>query len=284
MKLSIGTAQFGFKYGICNKNGIVKKKEVKKIIEFCKFHKINSIDTAQGYGKSHKVLSSFNLKNFNITTKISNIKKKGNKDLESCITLEIENILKELNVKRVYGLLIHNTNLLKGKLGKNFYKILQRIKKKKKFIKLGVSVYSKKELNFVLKKFNIDLVNLPISCANQEFCEKDYLLMLKKNDIEIHVRSIFLQGLLLLNYKELPKKFINNKFFLEWSKWLQMNNYNSLEASLGFVKDFKSIDKIIVGVDDLEQLKMIVKAYKKSINFKFKKFNQPSILRKPSKW
>ena len=61
MKLSIGTAQFGFNYGICNKDGIVKKKEVKKIIDYCKLKKISFIDTAQGYGKSHKVLGSFNL-------------------------------------------------------------------------------------------------------------------------------------------------------------------------------------------------------------------------------
>ena len=36
MKLSIGTAQFGFKYGICNNSGIVRKKEVRKIVKFCK--------------------------------------------------------------------------------------------------------------------------------------------------------------------------------------------------------------------------------------------------------
>lgn len=284
MKLSIGTAQFGFKYGICNENGIVKKKEVKKIIKFCKFNKINSIDTAQGYGKSHRVLGSLNLKNFNVTTKISNIEKQRNKDLESLVTLEIESILKELNVKKVYGLLIHNTNLLNGKIGGNIYKILQKLKKKKKFIKLGVSVYSKKELDIVLKKFKIDIVNLPLSCANQEFCEKNYLLKLKKKHIEIHARSIFLQGLLLSNYKDLPKRFKKNKFFLDWFKWLEINNYNSLEASLRFVKEFKSIDKIVIGVDNLQQLKKIVKAYKKSIKFKFKKFYQPSILRKPSKW
>ena len=56
MKLSIGTAQFGFKYGICNTDGIVSLKEVKKIIKFCRSKKIYYIDTAQGYGKSHKVL------------------------------------------------------------------------------------------------------------------------------------------------------------------------------------------------------------------------------------
>ena len=64
MKLSIGTAQFGFKYGICNKEGIVSHQQVSKIIQFCKSKKIYSIDTAQGYGKSHKILGSLNIANF----------------------------------------------------------------------------------------------------------------------------------------------------------------------------------------------------------------------------
>ena len=282
MKLSIGSAQFGFQYGICNKNGIVGKKEVKKIIEYCKLKKIRSIDTAQGYGNSHKVLGLIDLKKFQVTSKISDIKK--NKDLEYSVTLEVNKILKELNIKEIYALLIHNTDQLKGKSGKNLYQVLQKLKKKKKFIKLGVSVYAKKELDFIIKNYNIDIVNLPLSVANQEFCKKNYLLKLKKRGIKIHVRSIFLQGLLLSSYSNLPKKFKNNKFFLEWYKWLKMRNYNSLDASLDFIKGIKHIDKIVVGIDNLDQLKNIVKSYKMNFKFKFNKFSQTYILRQPSKW
>ena len=284
MKISIGTAQFGLKYGICNKDGIVKKKEVKKIINYCKLKKINFIDTAKGYGKSHKVLGSFNLKKFSITTKISKTKKINDKNLENYLSMEINKILKELNINKLHALLIHNTNQLKGRFGISFYKILQKLKKKKKFIKLGVSVYTKKELDSVLKNFDIDIVNLPVSVANQEFCQKNYLLKLKKKNIEIHARSIFLQGLLLSNLRYLPNKFKNNKFFLEWFKWLKVHNYNALEASLGYIKNIKYINRIVIGVDNLHQLKMISKAYKKSIKFNFRKFSQTSILREPSKW
>ncbi len=284
MKLSIGTAQFGFKYGICNKEGIVSHQQVGKIIKFCKSKKIYSIDTAQGYGKSHKILGLLNITNFKITTKISNIKKNNIKDLDNYVNLEIDKILNELNLKKIYAILIHDTSQLNGKFGKIFYKILENIKKKKKFIKLGVSVYSKKELEFILKHYDIDIVNLPISVANLEFYEKNYLLKLKKKKIEIHARSIFLQGLLLSRYDQLPKKFKYNKFFLEWFNWLKTNNYKSLDASLGFIKDIKYIDKIIVGVDNFDQLKMIVKTYMKKRNIKYKKFKQSLILRRPSKW
>ncbi len=284
MKLSIGTAQFGFLYGICNKNGIVNKREVKKIFNYCKLKKITSIDTAQGYGKSHKVLGSLKLKNFNITTKISEIKKiKNNENLESHINLVINKILKELKTKKFYALLIHNTDQLRGKTGKNIYKILQKLKKKK-FSKLGVSVYRKKELDFIIKNYQIDIVNLPISVANQEFCQNNYLLKLKNKKITIHARSIFLQGLLLSNHSNLPNKFKNNSFFLEWFKWLKINNYDPLDVSLRFVKDMKYIDKFVIGVDNFSQLENIVKSYKKNIKIKFKKFIQSRLLKNPSSW
>ena len=284
MKLSIGTAQFGFKYGLCNKVGIVSLKEVQKIIKFCKSKKIYSIDTAQGYGRSHKVLGSINLNKFQVTTKISSIKKASTKDLESYISLEINKILKDLNTNNLYGLLIHNTRQLEGKFGMEYYRILQKLKNEKKFIKLGVSVYTKKELDFILKNYNVDLVNLPMSIANQEFYDVDYLSKIKKKKIQIHVRSIFLQGLLFSNYSDLPLKFKNNKFFLEWFKWLKIYDIDKLEACLNFIKKVKYIDKIIIGIDSLDQLKMIEKVYKKNIKMKFKSFTQSLILRNPSKW
>ncbi len=284
MKLSIGTAQFGFKYGICNKHGIVSKQEVKKIFRFCRKYKINSIDTAQGYGKSHQVLGTMNLKNFLITSKISNMKKKNINELEYFVNKRLEKILKDLNAKKLYALLIHDVSELKGNFGKNFFKILQTIKRKKRLKKIGVSVYKKKELDFIINNFKIDIVNIPISIANREFCEKKYLSKIKKKKIEIHARSIFLQGLLLSKQDRLPTKFRNNKFFLEWFKWLKINNYNSIDIALGFIKDIKYIDKIIVGIDNLKQLKMIFKSYNKNLNLKFKKFNQSLILRKPSQW
>ena len=102
--------------------------------------------------------------------------------------------------------------------------------------------------------------------------------------MEIHARSIFLQGLLLCKNNELPRQFKKNKFFYQWQNWLKASNYNSLEASLGFIKKLKNVDKIIVGVDDLEQLKDIVNAYKKRKKFKYMNFSQLSILKNPSQW
>ena len=281
--ISLGTAQFGSKYGICNTKGIVKEPQIKKILKYCTKNRIFSIDTASGYGKSQKVLGKNSLKKFRITSKLSSIKKLKIKNFEKYIILQVDKILKDLGVKKIDNMLIHDSSQLNGKFGKNLYRILNKLKNKK-FKKLGVSVYTKRELEKVINEYKIDVVSIPISVANQSFVKDNYLLKIKRKNIEIHARSIFLQGLLLRKNVNLPKQFRKNKFFYEWERWLKKNNYNALEASLGFLKNLEHIDKIIVGIDNLDQVRDIVKAYKKKKNFKYMNFSQLSILKKPSEW
>ena len=88
----------------------------------------------------------------------------------------------------------------------------------------------------------------------------------------------------MTNISELPKKFKNNKFLLDWFDWLETKNYNPLDASLSFIKKIKHIDKIVIGIDNLFQLKDIVKSYEKKLSYNFIKFKQSSILRNPTKW
>lgn len=95
-KLALGTVQFGVDYGISNKKGKVSLDEVHEILEFAKSQGIDTIDTAQGYGESEKVLDIFELSGFKIITKIIG---KG----------ILEKSLENLNQKSIYGLMFHNS-------------------------------------------------------------------------------------------------------------------------------------------------------------------------------
>ena len=91
-----------------------------------------------------------------------------------------------------------------------------------------------------------------------------YLKELKNMDIEIHVRSIFLQGL-LLNFKMMNEiKFSKwNKIWERYRNWLKSIGLSPLEACISHVLSFNDISNIVVGVDDLSQLKQIILASKK---------------------
>ena len=63
-KIALGTVQFGLNYGISNTNGQVPPEEIARILDYCKLNGIDTLDTAQGYGESEKVLSQFDLSSF----------------------------------------------------------------------------------------------------------------------------------------------------------------------------------------------------------------------------
>ena len=79
-----------------------------------------------------------------------------------------------------------------------------------------------------------------------------------------HIRSIFLQGLLLLKRKEIPQEFIKfNDIWEEWYKWLKKMKLNQLEACIRYTNSLKSVDKIVVGINSAHQLKQITKYMRK---------------------
>ena len=284
MRLSIGTAQFGFNYGITNFKGKVKINQIAKILRFCKKNKLNNLDTAIGYGKSEKILGKFKLDNFLITTKLPEIPKSQKNNLHKWIENQVKNSCKRLKVKKVFCLLLHKPNQLKGKLGNQIIETVEKLKKDGVIKKFGVSVYSVNELNSIISSFKIDLVNIPLSIINRDFLKNNYLKYLKKKKIEIHVRSIFLQGL-LLNFRDLKISNISkNNFFDRWDKWLSKKKISPLEACLAFVKGIKEIDKIIVGIDNYEQLKDIFSTYKSLKKTFIPNFVVNKRLKDPSKW
>ena len=135
------------------------------------------------------------------------------------------------------------------------------------------------ELNFFP-----DIIQVPYNLLDRKF-ESD-IERLSKKGVEIHVRSIFLQGLLL--NKKLRKKIVFNNEFQIWNyfdKWLLENKFSPLEACISHVNSNKFIDKIIIGVENPNQLSEIINAFKipaksmprPSVEFKEELFN-------PSKW
>ena len=202
--LIIGTANFGQQYGVIQKKKI-KLSQVKKIIDFANQKKIKFFDTSLRYKNSEKILGKNITKHSKIITKIppipSNVKFN---DIEKWFDKQISLSLKKLKVKKFYAILLHKPESLLKKKGYKLYKALIDQKKKKITEKIGISIYNFDTLNKILKKFEIDVVQLPFNVFDQRLLYKKLIYHQKKP--EIHIRSIFLQGLLLMNPDELPKK------------------------------------------------------------------------------
>ena len=282
MKLAVGTVKFGTNYGLINKKKIYLN-EINKISKFIdsKINNINLIDTAFSYGKSHKIIGRTKLNKLKIVTKIRFL----SKNKINYFNKNIDNLLKDLRVNKIYGLLFHD---VKDAINKNYLKLLLDLKKKKIIKKIGVSIYSPNDLKIILKLWKPDIVQVPFNIFDQRLVKSGYLDLLKKLKIEIHVRSCFLQGL-LVNYDRNKKKFKKfqkwNGLLESWSGWCRNNNISKFEACLQFIKNYKKIDYLVVGFDNLKQLKEIIYTLdKKEIKITNKFYSSDLKLIDPRKW
>lgn len=258
-KLCIGTAQFGTKYGISNKSGKIKKKELDKLFLILKKEKIKFLDTSIDYKNCEKILNKLNLEKIKVISKIPKIPKKClniNKWIENKVILS----LKKINKKSFYAILLHNSDDMLTNKANAIYKSLLNLKKLKKIEKIGISIYDFEKSISILKKFNFDIIQCPYNVIDRRLDNSRYINFFKRKKIEIHVRSVFLQGLLLM--KKRPSKFDKwSKLFKIWDKMNKNNIPQSALNAVNFVLKNKNINKVILGFENSNQLQSILKNY-----------------------
>lgn len=238
-RLALGTVQFGLNYGISNTNGQVPVDEIAKILDFCKKNGIDTLDTAQGYGESEKVLSQFDLSSFKVITKLI-----GDARLETS--------LENLKLSSVYGLMFHREN----ECNDETWKLFESYKGQGLVKKIGVSVYSPKVLEDLVDRYPIEIVQFPMNIVDQSFIS--LLPKLKEKNIEIHTRSTFLQGLLLMD--EIPE------YFNPVKEIISSIPKPRLEHTINFGKQQKNVDKMVLGITRLQDLIEIMDAYNTSVD------------------
>ena len=256
-KLGIGTLQFGQNYGVANKTGKLKSKEIITIKKLAEKNNIKIIDTAQVYGDSEKRLGELGFSKFNLVSKLPVINPP--KDRFKWVLKSLKLSLKKLNIKKIYGMHIHNTKFLLDKKGDQIYKGLLHAKEEGLIKKIGVSIYTVEELKKIISKYKIDLVLLPFNIFDQRLLKSNILKELKDRNIEIHTRTSFLQGLLLMKKKDIPQKFSRyKKFFDNWEKICRKKKMTKYEVCLKYALSNNYIDKVIVGIDSAQQFKKLI--------------------------
>ena len=258
MKLALGTVQWGINYGISNDLGVPSDFELKKILNFSKNNGIKLLDTASTYGDSELRIKKLSKNEFNIITKISSISNKNS------IKKQINNSLNRLGTNSIYGCLFHSPNEL---IKNNHYWDQINVEKiNGKVKKIGYSLYHPNELDYLLNSDIIpDIVQVPFSLLDRKF--DSYFEILNKMNVEIHVRSVFLQGIYFLNPDELPKKLID--YVKPLNKLKQIANDCSIEMldlALNYVLNKNYINYVVIGVVNMKQIEDIFFSSNKKLN------------------
>lgn len=285
-KFILGTAQIGSIYGISNsRKKQISFSEAKKIIKKCKSFGIKEIDTAISYNND-KILGKVGVNKFNVNTKISIIKFNDKKNVLKFYEKKIVDSLRHLKLKRFNSILIHNPNKFKKNTNSELiYRSLIKLKKKKLFKKIGISIYDFDQLKELLHKYKFDVIQLPFNVFDQRLINSDLIKKLQSQKIEIHVRSIFLQGLLLMKKKQIDKKFKRWKKSINlWSDFTQDNRLIKLNTCLNFVLSNSKNLKILIGINSSRELEEIKKIKIKNIILPDFELNNEKKLINPIYW
>lgn len=260
MKLVLGTAQFGMNYGLSNFNGQTSSDEVLKILKYANDQKLNLLDTSPSYGNSEIVIGKL-IENLNYKCVIKTPHFKENKIDKRHVEILKKSFIKslsDLHQSLAYGLLIHSCDDLLKPGGNKLFEEMCRLKHLGLVNKIGVSVYNLEQIKSVLELFDIDIIQLPFNFFDQQLLLNGWLDRIKSKGIEIHSRSVFLQGLLLMNKESVPNFFSPISKSLELFENLSKElSISKLELALGYVMTISQIDKIIVGVNNINHLEEI---------------------------
>jgi aryl-alcohol dehydrogenase-like predicted oxidoreductase len=289
MKLALGTAQFGLQYGIANSNIKLSLDDIYKILETAKNNGIDTLDTAFQYGESQKNLGRVGAKNWKVISKLHTLDINTKNVYESTYKV-VEKSLSNLKIEKLEALLIHDVNLLKQDYGDNVWRALEDLKQDGVIDKLGISIYQPEDLNILYDRYDFNIIQCPISVLDRRINSSDLLSRINKDGKELHARSIFLQGLLLMNNSDRPRGFNKWKSLWQiWEDWLDQNGISSLEACISYVYKMKEVKKVIVGVDSLSQLNEIISSLKNigkfnNLNFPSQLDIEDGLLLNPSNW
>jgi aryl-alcohol dehydrogenase-like predicted oxidoreductase len=165
--------------------------------------------------------------------------------------------IERLKIKQLYGVLLHRPQDLSGEKGQELYRSLCKIQKEGMSKKIGISVYHPSELEEWLETYSFGLIQAPFNLIDRRLKKSGWLKKLSDKGIELHVRSVFLQGLLLLSHSSIPPEFARwGGIWRNWQDWLEKNQVRAFDACLAYVLSFPEIHRVVVGIDSPEQFEM----------------------------
>ena len=257
MKLALGTVQFGLNYGVANQHGQTSQDEARSILGHARSNGMDMLDTAIAYGESEERLGEIGIQDWHVVSKLPVVPETCG-DVSRWVKDTLGKSFQRLKVKSLYGLLLHQPQQLLGQDGERLYQAMQQLKRDGFVQKIGISIYDPAELDVLCSRYQFDIVQAPFNIMDRRLIDSGWLSRMPERGIEFHVRSVFLQGLLLMPSSNRPDKF--NRWASRWSKfesWLTQSGLTPLQACLRYAVSFSEVNKVIIGVDNLTQLKEI---------------------------
>jgi aryl-alcohol dehydrogenase-like predicted oxidoreductase len=260
-RLALGTAQLGLPYGVANRGARVSSVEARRIVDRASAAGVTTLDTAMSYGDSEGRLGDIGVQRWRVVSKLPAVPDLGHRT-SRWIRDRIRDSLQQLRIEKLYGLLLHKPGQLLEANGQLVYEALRDSQDEGLVHKIGISIYDPTELASLNGRYAFNLIQAPLSVMDRRFADTGWLSRCSEKAMEVHVRSIFLQGLLLMQPQDLPRRFARwRPLWNAWHGWLAESGLTPVQACVRHVLSHTGVSKIIVGVDSTRQLDEVLAAF-----------------------
>lgn len=258
MKLALGGAQFGLAYGVSNQSGQISRKAACGIVGLARVAGVDTIDTAIAYGDSEACLGEVGVGDFRIVTKLP-IMPVDTPEVGKWVRVQLQGSLARLRVSRVHGLMLHKADQLLGAHGRALAVALRQAQQEGMVVKVGISIYDPEQLAAIMPVFSPDIVQAPLNLLDRRLESSGWLQRLHDAGVEVHTRSTFLQGLLLMDQAAMPPRFMRwIDLWQTWQAWLETQGVSATRACLQYPLSLHQVDRVIVGVSTVAEWRILL--------------------------
>lgn len=259
-RIALGTAQLGLPYGVANRTGQVGEADARAMLTRARAAGVDTLDTAISYGTSEAVLGAIGVDAFRVVTKLPGLPE-GTTDVGGWVRQAVAGSLRRLGVGAVHAVLLHRPADLLGARGAELHRALLALRADGLASHLGISIYAPAELDALWPREGLDLVQAPFNVLDRRLAASGWLDRLAGDGVEVHTRSAFLQGLLLMPPAQLPVGLARFRPTLDaWAAWIADAGVPALAACLAFVLSHGAVARAVVGADGPGQLGEILRA------------------------
>lgn len=276
------------RYGIAGR-GQPGPAEITAILDTARAAGISMLDTAHAYGTAERVIGDLAAAAaFDVVTKTLPLRRPAIDDAGChAVAGALEQSLARLRRPSVYAVLVHDAGDLLARGGGGLWKVLEDFRAAGKAQRIGVSVYSPEQCRAVTEAFPVEIVQLPFSIYDQRFLQTQGLADLKTRGIEVHTRSAFLQGLLMMNPGALPAHFdAIREHQAAFHDGCTASGITPLAAALQFCLRQPLVDRVVVGCEtrpQFEEIRRAAQAAPPAMVYSEFAVTDPNIV-EPSRW
>ena len=255
-RIVLGGAQLGLPYGILNGGETLSREEVARILDTAAGHGIDAIDTAIAYGQSESVIGETAQNRFKIISKLPPIPSDVS-NVSQWVRTQVDASLSRLKCSSLDALLLHRSQDLTDAHGAELYAAISSLKVEKIIQRFGVSIYAPDELTGIIGTFDIDVVQAPLNVFDRRIL--GVIDQLTALNIEVHVRSVFLQGVLIAKNENRPQRFQPwSEHFARFDEWVLSTGLSAMACCLGFALQQTGVSKLVIGTTGPESLTEIM--------------------------